>query len=76
MPSSPIQHGDVAQIPDVHYGYNAAFDEWVDHLPLSLIDLFGIKTYDSVLPFNIRPHYLFYGEQSPNEILGNFSGGR
>lgn len=57
-PSSKYEHAN-----------HPAFDEWLDHFPLSIIDLFGIKTYQSVLPFNKAPHYLFYNEYSKQDVL-------
>jgi hypothetical protein len=53
-----------------------AFDEWFQHLPLSMADLVGIKTYESHLPNNQKPHYLWYGDMSESEILQQLSGGR
>lgn len=50
-------------------GDNQAYQEWSDHLPLSLVDLIGIKTYDSILPDNVKPHYVFYGEYTMSDFL-------
>jgi len=51
------------------YGETAAYDEWASHLPLSLFDLIGIKTYESKLPYNMQPSYLFWPQSKHPSLL-------
>jgi hypothetical protein len=51
----------------VDYGSQPAFDEWWKHFPLSTLDLIGIKTYQSNLPYNLQPSYFYWpGAKHPS----------
>jgi len=38
---------------------------------MSILDLFGIKTYDSDLPTEYKPKYLLRGDYSPKEVISD-----
>jgi len=49
---------------------NPGYNEWVSHLPLSAVDLLGVKTYKSELPDNYRPYY--WWEFNKREFVKGF----